>query len=304
MEDKNLIYSILHDIDVAVLKRLEPGKYVAVGKVPDFYRELYPDDENGPCSSPWKHSDMLAFFLEDAEHFFLEDKDGRYSSSIWQEEGVGGDKALLAQAMTTSDGKAIIVRLYREEYVERVRILQKARETLLEKRGLTRDLEMYKNISRHDKLTSLTNQATFKEILEAEIVNARNTGDYLSLLMIDIDNFKMVNDTYGHLAGDEVLSCIGKILQSSLRGGDIAARYGGEEFAVLATNTTQNQVFHMAENIRKRVDDYDFPVVGSVTISVGCTTYQPSEDIHDFIQRADFALYDAKRSNKNNVKIR
>ncbi|MDR0310416.1 MAG: GGDEF domain-containing protein [Acidobacteriota bacterium] len=304
MEDKELIDSILHDIEIAVLKRVGPEKYVPIGEIPSFYRELYPDDENGPCSAPWKYSDMLAFFLEDAEHFFSEDKEGRHTSSVWQEEGVDRDKALFAQALATSKGKAIIVRCFREEYVERVRILQKARETLLEKRGLKRDLELYKNISRHDKLTSLNNQASFKEILEAEIANTRNTGAYLSLLMMDIDNFKLINDTYGHLAGDEVLASIGKILQSGLRGGDIAARYGGEEFAVLATDTTQTQVFHMAENIRKRIDSYDFPEAKHVTVSIGCTTYQPPEEINEFIQRADFALYDAKRNNKNNVKIR
>jgi diguanylate cyclase (GGDEF)-like protein len=304
MQDSDLINSILCNIDVAVLKRLGPEKYVLIGEVPQFYRDLYPDDENGPCAAPWKHSDMLSFFLEDAEHFFKEDKEGHYSSSVWQEEGVDSDKALLAQALATSMGKAIIVRRFREEYVERVRILQKARENLLENRGLKRDLELYKDIASHDRLTSLNNQATFKEILEAEVLNAISTGEYLSLLMMDIDNFKQINDTYGHLAGDEVLACIGKILQSNLRGGDIAARYGGEEFAVIATNTTQTQVFHMAENIRKRIDQFDFPIVQHVTVSVGCTTYQPSEEAHEFIQRADFALYDAKRNHKNNVKIR
>jgi len=304
MQDADLIYSILSNIDVAVLKRLESGKYTLIGEVPRFYRELYPDDENGPCSAPWKYSDMLAFFLEDAEHFFSEGKKGQYTSSVWQEAGVKGDRALLAQALITSKGKAIIVRRFREEYVERVKILQKARENLLEKRELKRDLEMYKNISRFDGLTSLYNHASFMNILDAEAVNARDTGDYLSLLLLDIDDFKLVNDTYGHLAGDEVLTSFGKILRSHLRNGDIAARYGGEEFAILANNTAQDQAFRMAENVRKRIESYDFPTAGHITVSIGCTTYLPSEDIREFIQRADFALYDAKRSNKNNVKIR
>ena len=304
MEDRELIYSVLSDIDIAVLKRLGPRNYVPIGEVPRFYRDLYPDDENGPCAAPWKHSDMLAFFLEDAEYFFSENKEGRYTSSVWQETGVDGDKALIAQALTTSKGNAIIVRLFREEYAERVRIMQKARESLLEKRDLKRDLEIYKNISRFDRLTSLYNQATFMEILHEEVKNARNTGASLSFLMMDIDNFKLVNDTHGHLTGDMVLASFGKILQSNLRSGDIAARYGGEEFAVLATNTLQNQAFRMAENLRKRIESYDFPVIKHATASIGCTTYLPSEDAKEFIQRADFALYDAKRSNKNNVKIR
>jgi diguanylate cyclase (GGDEF)-like protein len=304
MSDQDLIFSILSNIDIAVLKRLGPESYTLIGENPDFYRDLYPDDENGPCSAPWKHSDMLAFFLEDAEHFFSEKKEGQYTSSIWQEAGVDGDKALLAQALITPNGEAIIVRRFREEFAERVRILQKARENLLEKRELQRDLELYKNISRYDRLTSLYNQANFMEILEAESTNARNTGSSLSLLIMDIDNFKLVNDTYGHLVGDSVLTSLGKILSSHLRSGDIAARYGGEEFAVLAKNTSQDQVFRMAENLRKRIENHDFPTVKRVTVSIGCTVYLPSEDLKEFFQRADFALYDAKRSNKNNVKVR
>jgi len=304
MQDRDLIYSILSDIDIAVLNRLGPENYVLIGEVPRFYRELYPDDENGPCSAPWKYSDMLAFFLEDAEHFFAEETEGQYTSSVWQEDGVEGDKALLAQALITPKGKAIIVRRFREEYVERVRILQKARENLLAQRELKRDLELYKNISRYDKLTSLHNKAAFMEILNKEILNTLDTGAHLSLLMMDIDNFKLVNDTYGHLVGDEVLASFGKILQSHLRGGDIAGRYGGEEFAILATNTAQDQAFRMAENLRRRIESYDFPVIKHATASIGCTTYLPSEDVREFIQRADFALYDAKRSNKNNVKVR
>jgi len=304
MENRDLIYSILSSIEIVVLKRLGPEKYVPVGEIPRFYRELYPDDENGPCSAPWQYSDMLAFFLEDAEHFFSEEKEGRYSSSVWQEAGVYGDKALFAQAVSTSKGKAITVSRYREEYLERVRILQKARENLLEKRKLQRDVERYKNISRFDRLTALYNNATFKEILQQEIIDARNTGEFLSLLMMDIDNFKLVNDTYGHLAGDAVLYTLGKILLSNLRGGDIAARYGGEEFAILAKNTSQNQVFRMAENLRKRIESHVFPEVEHATVSIGCTVYLPPEEPNEFIQRADFALYDAKRSKKNNVKIR
>lgn len=304
MKDCELVYSILNAIDIAILKRLGPRNYVPIGEIPGFYRKLYPDDENGPCSAPWKYSDMLAFFLEDAEHFFSEKEEGWYTSTVWQEEGIDQDKALFAQALITPKGKVITVRLFRDEYVERVKIVQKARESLLEKRELKHNLELYKNISRYDKLTSLYNQAAFKEILQEEILNVKSTGSCLSLLMLDIDNFKKINDTYGHLVGDAVLTALGRILQSNSREEDIAARYGGEEFAILATNTSQENVFRMAENLRKRIENHDFPVVKHVTTSIGCTTYLPPEDPSEFIQRADFALYDAKRSNKNNVKIR
>lgn len=304
MDDLELIYSILSDIDIVVLKRLEPGKYALIGQVPRFYRELYPDDENGLCSSPWQHSDMMAFFLEDAELFFSKGTEGKYSSGIWQEEGVDADKALFAEALMTPKGEVIILRRFHAEYIERAKILQKARENLLERGELKRNLELYKKISRYDGLTSLHNQAAFLEILQAEAQNAKSIGACLSLLIMDIDDFKLVNDTHGHLAGDAVLASFGKILQSNLRGGDIAARYGGEEFVILATNTSQDQALRMAENLRKRIENFQFPTVKHITVSIGCSTYLPSEDIKELIQRADFALYDAKRSGKNRVKIR
>ena len=304
MEDRDLINSILSDIDIAVLRRLGPREYAPVGVAPGFYRELYPDDENGPCPAPWEHSDMLAFFLDDAENFFEENRPGMYASSFWQEEGVGEEHALWAQALTTPKGQAILVRRFHYEYVERAKIVLKFREGLLEKRKLQREMELYKNISRFDRLTSLFNRATFMEILKDEIETAKETKAHLSLLILDIDHFKQVNDTHGHLTGDAVLSSLGEILLSRLRIEDVAARYGGEEFVILTRNTAAEQAFSLAEDLRRHIEAFDFPVIHRATVSIGCTEYREPESMNEFIERADMAMYDAKHDNRNNVKIR
>ena len=304
MDDKDLIYSIISDIDIAVLRRLGPGEYVLIGQAPDFYRELYPDDENGPCSAPWEHSDMLAFFLDDAENFFEENKPGTYASSFWQEAGVDAESALWAQALITSKGQAILVRRLHYEYVERAKSVLKIREGILEKRKLQREMELYRNISRFDRLTSLFNRATFMEIIKDETEMAKETGASLSLLIFDIDHFKRVNDTYGHLTGDAVLSTLGEILLSRLRMEDVAARYGGEEFVILARNTTRDQAFILAEDLRRHIEFFDFPTIHRATVSVGCTEYMAPEGVNEFIERADMAMYDAKHDNRNNVKVR
>ena len=304
MEDEDLICSVLSDIDIAVLRRLGPREYVPIGQAPDFYRELYPDDENGPCSAPWEHSDMLAFFLDDAENFFEENKPGMYASSFWQEEGVGEENALWAQALITSKGQAILVRRFHYEYVERAKIVLKFREGLLEKRKLKREMELYRNISRFDRLTSLFNRAAFMEIMKDEIEMAKETGAHLSLLIMDIDHFKHVNDTYGHLTGDAVLASLGEILLSRLRSEDVAARYGGEEFVVLVRNTAKEQAFNLAEDLRRHIEAFDFPTIHRATVSVGCTEYIAPETMNEFIERADMAMYDAKHDNRNNVKAR
>ena len=300
----DFLFNILCELEIAILLRESERLYTPLSRVPEFYMELYPTDNGKPCAEPWKHSDLLAFFLEEVELFFSRDVKGQISSGIWQEEGVHSNKALMAHAINMGKEKLIIVRRLGDEYMDRVRILRKARENLLERRNLNTKIERYKRIARYDALTGLINRATFMEILKDEIERASETQAALSLLMLDIDDFKKVNDNYGHVAGDNVLSALGQLLNSQLRSHDIAARYGGEEFVVLSPGTGNEQAFFMAEKLRKKVENHPFSQPERLTISIGCTTYKTGESLQEFFERADFALYDAKRSNKNNVKVR
>ncbi len=305
MPDSNLAFAILNELDIAVLKRVAPREYVLLGGVPAFYDHLFPPTDSGPCLAPWEHSDMMEFFLEDAELFFARNTGGQLDSGIWQEAGVRDEnQALIAAAMITEGQQVIIIRMLKDDYVERARILQKAREHLLERRMLNNDLEMYKQRSRFDSLTNLHNRGTFMEALQDEIARATVGRSDLSLLLLDIDNFKDINDTYGHLTGDAVLSSLGQLLRSYLRRGDMAARYGGEEFAIIAPYTMQGQAFRMAEKLRARIERHRFESLPPITVSIGCAAYLMGEPADSFIQRADLALYDAKRSGKNMVKLR
>jgi len=248
---------------------------------------------------------MIDFFLHDAELFFAHSAEGALTSGIWQEEEVQtGKHALNATAMCCGEDKLLIIRLLGEEFVERTRILQKARENLLERRELHNDIETYKQKARYDKLTSLYNRAYFDDALAAGILEATESGNDLSLLMIDIDDFKSINDIYGHLAGDTVLTLMGQLLRNFVRREDIACRYGGEEFAVLAPLTLQHQAIRMAEKLRKGVSEHSFGDLPSITVSIGCATYRVGESAEGFISRADLALYDAKNSGKNMVRMR
>ena len=248
---------------------------------------------------------MLDFFLDDVEVFFERNDSGSLTSGIWQEEGIQTDKqALVAMAVNLHGEQVLILRLLSDDFIDRSRILQKAREQLLERRMLNNDLEMYKRKARFDALTTLYNRATFMEALHEEITRVSRTGGDLSLLLIDIDDFKVINDGYGHLAGDAVLSSMGQLLRSLLRSEDMAARYGGEEFAVLASYTSPQQAVIIAEKARKSVAAHSFGALPTITISVGCSTYRLGESADSLIQRADLALYDAKNSGKNKVRVR
>lgn len=154
-----------------------------------------------------------------------------------------------------------------------------------------------------DELTSLYNRRFQIEVL----INAKNNferyGSPFSILMIDIDNFKSINDIYGHSMGDEVLKAIANSLNSSLRSTDIASRWGGEEFLVLLQNTDLESAVGVAERIRRDIEGLKIQGVGRVTVSIGVASFRKGESVENLITRADDAMYEAKASGKNRVMV-
>ncbi|MDL2209642.1 GGDEF domain-containing protein [Desulfovibrio sp. OttesenSCG-928-O18] len=300
--NENLSYSILCSLGIAVLLRKGPQQYVFFGEAPPFYTALFPASADGPCASPWEHSPMLEFFLDDAERFFEQKREGALTSGIWQEDGkTEQDTAMIAVATTFGETQVIIIRMLHEDYRERVGVLRKAREQLLENRELTQNLEMFKEKARFDGLTKIFNKGTFSELLLDEIKRSQVLNYPLSLLILDIDDFKKVNDTYGHLAGDRVLRSLGDRLTASLRRNDIVARFGGEEFVVLVTHETRDQAMGIGEKLRESIATMELKDLPHITVSMGCTSYIPGETADSFVERADLGLYDAKASGKNRV---
>lgn len=303
-----LAYDILMTMEVAVLRRIGPKAYHLYGIAPYFYTQLFPQQEDGShCDRPWQYSPMLEFFLDEAEDFFENSNEpgASHNSGIWVEETDGGeDVPLTATARVLKEAKVLLIQAVREEYAERVRILRKARVELLERRKITNALNAFKKRALYDSLTKLYNRGAFMDILQNQIANLRTYAPNLALLMMDIDDFKHINDDLGHLTGDSVLTQIGELLRKSLRKNDAPVRYGGEEFAVIAPNTSLPQSLQVAEKLRRIIADYDFGINRKVTISVGCTIYRPGEDSREFISRADLALYDAKHAGKNAVRQR
>jgi diguanylate cyclase (GGDEF)-like protein len=160
-----------------------------------------------------------------------------------------------------------------------------------------------------DELTGLANNRGFRDWMQTEFARAERFGHELSLLMLDIDNFKQVNDTHGHLQGDEVLRTIGRILQRESRGIDVPARYGGEEFTVGLPETDPEGAAEVAERIRARLEETEIPLVSGggsmrVTASLGVATMpRAADEIERLVGAADEALYRAKRAGKNRVEV-
>jgi diguanylate cyclase len=181
--------------------------------------------------------------------------------------------------------------------------LQSKLETA-EHRLETQAIEIKAHISRSltDPLTGLPNRREFNDRLEERMSAWNRRQEVFSLLMLDVDHFKKLNDEHGHLAGDQVLAAIGRALRGAVRREDAVARYGGEEFAILLPNSTLEQAMHVAEKVRKAVAcavvDHNHQRI-SVTVSGGLAAIEPGDSAESLIQKADAALYAAKASGRN-----
>jgi diguanylate cyclase len=183
------------------------------------------------------------------------------------------------------------------------------RDTASEIDQLKGELAKARQQAFNDALTGLMNRRGFDNALEKAINDSSENNSPLCLLLIDIDHFKMVNDTHGHLVGDKVLRGLSRLLVNQMRGNDFLSRYGGEEFAVILPNTPITGAFTVAENLRKSAQKLRLTNVKTgdkltqVTISTGVSSYRKGESIEDFISRCDKALYRAKNQGRNKAVI-
>lgn len=152
-----------------------------------------------------------------------------------------------------------------------------------------------------DALTGVMNRRAFLKYAHREITRATRYGHNLSLVFIDIDHFKRINDTYGHPAGDEVLKIFVDTVKARIRDTDFISRWGGEEFIVLTPETGIEGVQNFAESVREWVAATEFPEVGHVTCSLGVAQWKPGETFEIVCSRADAALYEAKKTGRNRV---
>ncbi len=153
----------------------------------------------------------------------------------------------------------------------------------------------------YDGLTNVYNRTKLNELLLQQIQNAQDAHTTFSLIMIDIDFFKHINDTYGHLTGDDVLIQISELITSHIRQSDVFARWGGEEFILLLPSVSLENAELIANNLKEKITTKIFPKIGHLTCSFGVTEFKENDTIDDIIQRADAALYQAKKKGRDQV---
>ena len=156
-------------------------------------------------------------------------------------------------------------------------------------------------LSNIDHLTQISNRKSIETTLIKELKRVKRYNHKLSVIIFDLDNFKKINDTYGHNIGDKVLRNVAKIVSSSIRETDYFGRWGGEEFIVISTDTSLDNALIVAEKIRKNISSYDFEEAGHVTCSIGIAENIDDDTHQNIVHNADIALYKAKDTGKNKV---
>jgi diguanylate cyclase (GGDEF)-like protein len=191
-----------------------------------------------------------------------------------------------------------------EELLLRLRRVLKERQLSTER---TRMMQKLQKLATTDGLTKLYNSRSFYSQLELEVDRYNRYKHPLSLLLLDIDNFKEFNDNFGHLEGDKVLVRFSQIIKSCLRTNDSAYRYGGEEFTVILPETNGDEAKTVAQRIRSSLESEKFKPIpdknAQITISIGVTQYYPKEELSAFIRRADKAMYLSKKNGRNRVSV-
>lgn len=269
---------------------------------------------------------FLESFLPDAAAFWKETQNGRIQSDFWTQTDIyGNDVHLLAYAASVNGCKFLLVRSVEEIYKEREMWQIYAHETAIQLKTierLRREMEETANalalanaqlneLSIQDSLTGVYNRRHFEQTFERELRRTYRSGEPISILFMDVDRFKSINDTFGHTAGDECLRSIGRLLKDSLqRPGDLVARIGGEEFAVILPGINASAALQLARVINQKVRDLEIPsstldVFLRTTISIGVYTRPPKgeETMSKILQIVDNALYQAKRGGRDQVVV-
>ena len=169
----------------------------------------------------------------------------------------------------------------------------------------TRELEQknleLERLATFDRLTGLVNRAKLDEVITAELTRSNRYGNSFGLIMLDIDHFKVVNDTHGHQVGDQVLQLFAEHLRHGVRDVDVPGRWGGEEFLIICPESDQQGLVALAQSLRKCIQSRDFVGVGKKTASFGVTVFEKKDTIETIVGRADKALYIAKEAGRNRV---
>jgi diguanylate cyclase len=249
---------------------------------------------------------LIAVFVErlaemsasTSEH---QERVGRYAGRLEQAQDIGSLKTLLDELMSDTRSLQVDMLRHRDEMIEAKRIAEQAEGRV---RKLEAELELVSEQISQDQLTGALNRRGLEEAMEREIARAERGGSPLCVAVLDLDNFKRLNDTHGHQAGDDALVHLIGVVRKTLRPTDIVARYGGEEFIVLFSDTPLDQAVEVMRRLQRELTKRFFLHNNErllITFSAGVAAFQPGDTQEMCFARADKAMYQAKLQGKNRV---
>ncbi|MBX9936157.1 MAG: diguanylate cyclase [Burkholderiaceae bacterium] len=283
-ENRRFLQDLIEHSGTLISAKDKEGKYLLVNQMYEQLTGHYRDQVLG-------HTDLEIYSDQEALPFIENDKFVMSSMKTQRFEELLGAHHFLTTKFPLLDGDGNLSGVCGIS------------ADITEQKELQRKMELLANT---DALTRLANRRRFHELAELEISRARRFTQNFSVLMLDIDNFKSINDRYGHDVGDKVIAYIGDLCRNELRDIDIAGRLGGEEFAILLPGTSSGGGREVAERLRRDIENHEMELsegtVLKFTVSIGCVSSTDlSLDIEQLLKRADQCLYEAKRSGRNRV---
>ncbi len=248
-----------------------------------------------PYSIKLSHSAMIGSFFEVIFFSLLL----AYRINVVRQESLVSQKKLVAQQKSES------TRLF-HTVAEKTMALNHAKDELEKELAKKEMLEKHlKHLASTDPMTELLNRRAFFELCDKEMITSSAQDKELTCLIVDIDHFKNINDTYGHDMGDKVIKAIADLMIENTRTGDYIGRVGGEEFAILMPNTDKDAAFQIADRLRENISKYKMMLNDKsvcITVSIGLSYLNHQDkNIHTLLKRADIALYEAKDNGRNQV---
>ena len=241
-----------------------------------------------------KHKSLSEKFEEKEECYFPNEA----SRLQWVDEikSIEADKRIVSiQGQSTTEANFFLVTLSDKTHSSNTIVTFSEITTMLEEKS------QYKLSAYTDTLTQIHNRAGFNSLFEKMLKESTKKQSNLSIILLDIDNFKRVNDQYGHVMGDNVLKIFAKLILKNIRSADFFSRWGGEEFALLLTDTDIESAKGIAENLRLIIEQYNFGIEKQLTCSFGVAIQESSDTKDSLFERVDKALYEAKNNGRNRV---
>lgn len=313
--DFRLLMDVIVNLTAAVVYKKElANQLVFLREVMDLNPNFIATVENGECT--YINDSFLSYLkctgLEDfrlrygsLEKAFVDKDDTFYTGKMisdWAETAAADDQTSRIVVMkpdtSADDEESTFILIVKQVPGKSEFLLSFTDVTNIEK-----EKQLYRILSLQDPLTKIYNRKKFFDELEKEVERVNRYGQKLSLIMMDADYFKNINDVYGHTVGDKVLIELTEIIRKEIRKTDVLARYGGEEFSVLMPGTDACGAFEIADRLREAIATHEFPVCKEVTCSFGVADFGPTDTLDSFVQKADIALYEAKGKGRNNAKL-